>query len=734
MKAQAPQKMSYQAVIREANNSLLSLKNISMRISILRGDFESSAVYIESQNGKTNINGLVSLQIGTGTILYGNFSKIDWSKGPYYIFTETDPDGGFDYRLNGKSELLSVPFALFAANSSSSIDTTSLHNRIIDLQFQAEENKKNNKKNLDSIIDNAKDIKKNLDSIHVITSDIHVIIDSVKENAAQSEINILGIKENATQIHIALDSIIANSVKIKNNVDTLNTKIDILDLIAILSSYQRVGKILNAFTVDTVDSIDIKSNGNLHSSKNIALSGNIESLGANSSIGTIEKPFKDLYISSNSLYIASDLVGQNIPPTILSNLNGNLQISSGGFKLMGANASFIAPKFEGRLIGNANTATKLDTARKINGVAFDGTKDITIATSTNSNLTGIVTSIDNVTSIAGGTITNSMLANTAVAYLSGTNTGDQILPTLVSLGAVATNVAITSATKTKLTFDSKGLVTAGTDATTADIAVSTNKNYVTDVQAGVISNTSGINTGDESTITIKTKLSITTLTGSNTGDQVLPTLASLGGVASNTAITGATKTKITYDSKGLVTMGANATTADIAASINKNYVSDLQALTLSNTSGTNTGDQIVPTLVSLRRSENETDPYFDERGILSKLTLSSNTIEEQKEEIDLSKTIHKLIGKELTNYFLRDGFEGQVIYILPFGDETNLSNIKITVINGTYWRSSLLETSDGIRPIIWTPFSVTTPANTMAMAIFTENRWFLTGGTSTIQR
>ena len=61
-------------------------------------------------------------------------------------------------------------------------------------------------------------------------------------------------------------------------------------------------------------------------------------------------------------------------------------------------------------------------------------------------------------------------------------------------------------------------------------------------------------------------------------------------VTSNSAITGATKTKITYDAKGLVTSGADATTADIAASTNKNYVTDAQAIVIGNTSGTNTGD------------------------------------------------------------------------------------------------------------------------------------------------
>jgi hypothetical protein len=93
--------------------------------------------------------------------------------------------------------------------------------------------------------------------------------------------------------------------------------------------------------------------------------------------------------------------------------------------------------------------------------------------------------------------------------------------------AVVANAAITGATKTKITYDSKGLITSGADATTADIADSANKRYCTDAQKTVIGNTSGTNTGDETASTIKTKLEITTLSGSNTGDQ---TLSGLGGV------------------------------------------------------------------------------------------------------------------------------------------------------------------------------------------------------------
>jgi hypothetical protein len=78
--------------------------------------------------------------------------------------------------------------------------------------------------------------------------------------------------------------------------------------------------------------------------------------------------------------------------------------------------------------------------------------------------------------------------------------------TASDVGAVATNSAITGATKTKITYDAKGLVTVGADATTADIADSSNKRYVTDANLTVIGNTSGTNTGDETQASILSKL------------------------------------------------------------------------------------------------------------------------------------------------------------------------------------------------------------------------------------
>jgi hypothetical protein len=117
--AQTPEKMSYQVVLRDASNTLLTNQEVGMQISILQTTITGTAVYIETQIATTNINGLVSIAIGSGTSS-NNFSAIDWSAGPYFIKTETDPSGGSSYTITGTSQIMSVPFALYAKTSGSS--------------------------------------------------------------------------------------------------------------------------------------------------------------------------------------------------------------------------------------------------------------------------------------------------------------------------------------------------------------------------------------------------------------------------------------------------------------------------------------------------------------------------------------------------------------------------------------------------------------------------------------
>lgn len=114
--AQAPDKMSYQAVVRNASNALVANQGVGMKISILQGTATGTEVYKElfNPNPITNANGLVSLVIGTGLPITGTFSGIDWSAGPYFIKTETDPTGGTSYNITATTQLMSVPYALYA--------------------------------------------------------------------------------------------------------------------------------------------------------------------------------------------------------------------------------------------------------------------------------------------------------------------------------------------------------------------------------------------------------------------------------------------------------------------------------------------------------------------------------------------------------------------------------------------------------------------------------------------
>ena len=117
--AQVPQKMSYQAVVRDAANTLMINQKVGIQISLLQGSVSGDPVYVETQAPTTNDNGLFSIEIGSGTLVSGSLTTIDWSKGPYFIHTETDPTGGTDYTITGTSELLSVPYALHAQTAES---------------------------------------------------------------------------------------------------------------------------------------------------------------------------------------------------------------------------------------------------------------------------------------------------------------------------------------------------------------------------------------------------------------------------------------------------------------------------------------------------------------------------------------------------------------------------------------------------------------------------------------
>jgi hypothetical protein len=120
IQAQAPQKFSYQSVIRNSGGQLLANQQVGIKISVLQGSENGIVVFAERHTPTTNTNGLASLQIGGGTLLNGSLSNINWAQGPYFITTETDPNGGTSFTIVSTQQLLSVPYALYAETSGSS--------------------------------------------------------------------------------------------------------------------------------------------------------------------------------------------------------------------------------------------------------------------------------------------------------------------------------------------------------------------------------------------------------------------------------------------------------------------------------------------------------------------------------------------------------------------------------------------------------------------------------------
>ncbi len=112
--AQAPQAFKYQAVVRDKAGQVLSNQNINLQVSILESAVDGPEVYSETHSLITSELGLVNIEIGNGKDSRGTFSSVNWGSGSHFLRVEMDQTGGSNFEFMGVSQLLSVPYALYA--------------------------------------------------------------------------------------------------------------------------------------------------------------------------------------------------------------------------------------------------------------------------------------------------------------------------------------------------------------------------------------------------------------------------------------------------------------------------------------------------------------------------------------------------------------------------------------------------------------------------------------------
>lgn len=122
LKAQAPQGFKYQTSVRDNSGNLLANKLVAIKLSLIKDSAYGTTVYSEKFNVSTNDFGIANLNVGSGSVLQGTFASINWNTGSFFLKIDMDMNNGTNFQYMGTSQLLSVPFAMYATKSGSSVD------------------------------------------------------------------------------------------------------------------------------------------------------------------------------------------------------------------------------------------------------------------------------------------------------------------------------------------------------------------------------------------------------------------------------------------------------------------------------------------------------------------------------------------------------------------------------------------------------------------------------------
>ena len=643
--------LNFQGVARNSSNAILSNQQVNLRLSILQGSSTGTVEYTETRKVTTNAQGLFNVVIGdaNASSSIGDFSAISWKNNPKFLKIEMDPAGGTSFTILGTTQFQYVAYAHFA----NSVDAANISGIVpVDKGGTGVSSISALKTSLaiESSLANKVDkiTGKGLSTNDYTTAEKTKLAGITGTNTGDQDLSgyattsALALKINKTKID--------SSLVLKANISKVDSGLA-------LKVEKITGKGLSSNDYTTTEKTKLAGITGINTgdqdlsgyATTAALALKVNKTKVDSSLvlkATISKVDSGLALKVDKI-TGKGLSSNDYTTAEKTKLEGIIGTNTGDQDLSGyATITALAlkvnkTKVDSSLVLKA-TISKVDSglALKVDKITGKGlsSNDYTTAEKTklegiigtntgDQDLSGLATNTAlglkaNALDVSAGLALKENVSNKSIATdLGGLSPSDELYPSQKAVKAYITansssggiadggistiKLADLAVTDAKLaTGISKAKVGLGDVENTALSTWNGSNNLTTvgTITSGTWSGTtiaiSNGGTGATNAVAARSKLGLVIGTDVQAPliagtDYQTPLIAGSNYIVPNSSIAANTKTKITFDTKGLITAGADATTADIAPSTNRNYVTDVQAAVLSTTSGTNTGDQTI---------------------------------------------------------------------------------------------------------------------------------------------